>query len=462
MNKNLILAGFATLIASNASAITLKEGLDIVFKENPSLQSVKNELKVKEQEKKQAVSGFMPDVDAKYSLEDQNINLEGSPSGDASPSTGSVTLTQPLFTGGATLAGYKAAKYSEKAAENDYLLQQQNVFQNAASSYLTVMTAQEVLEFNKRQVATNTEEMKRIRQRFELGDITLPNLKEFEARLSGYVAEKEAAYGDLLAAKSSFINVFGRSADELAWPKLDPQLPMSLEESLELSKVNNPDLIQQRILLKASAENINVSRAGFLPTVSAVAGWSNNSNAFNSTDTNVTSIGVQASLPLFRGGETTAKYKQSKFEKIQAEDALKQKMRDIEAQASNAYNDLQVQNQRVKALKVRLESFRITTDAVEQQEAAGEASIIDVLDARDDEFSAKVDLQVAKQALVLAKLELLASVGKFTYNDLDGIFYAAELQETEITSPELEIVNPVSEPTKQDSEQEEAFDIYQY
>ncbi|HAG52246.1 MAG TPA: hypothetical protein DCL21_00470 [Alphaproteobacteria bacterium] len=443
MNKNLILAGFATLIASNASAITLKEGLDIVFNENPSLQSVKNELKVKEQEKKQAVSGFMPDVEAKYSLEDQNINLEGAPSGDASPSTGSVSLTQPLFTGGATLAGFKAAKYNEQAAESNYKLQQQNIFQSAASSYLSVMTAQEVLEFNTRQVATNTEEMKRIRQRFELGDITLPNLKEFEARLSGYIAEKEAAYGNLLAAKSSFITIFGRSADDLDWPKLQPQLPMSLEESLNLAKSNNPDVLQQKVLLKASKENINVARAGFMPTVAAVAAWSNNSNNFGATDTNVTSIGVQASLPLFKGGETTAKYKQSTYQKMQAEDALTQKIRDIEAQASNAYNDVQVQAQRVKALKVRLDSFRITTDAVEKQEEAGEASIIDVLDARDDEFSAKVDLQVAKQAFVLAKLELLASVGKFTYNDIDSIFNTAVIQETEVLMPV-----PVAEPVE--------------
>ena len=82
------------------------------------------------------------------------------------------------------------------------------------------MTAEEVFEFNKRQVATNTEEMKRIKQRFELGDITLPNLKEFEARLSGYIADKENAHGNLLAAKSAFATVFGRTANDLTWPKI--------------------------------------------------------------------------------------------------------------------------------------------------------------------------------------------------------------------------------------------------
>ena len=426
MNKKFIIAGLATLVAGNASALSLKDGLGVVFEENPALQAVKNELKVKEQEKNQARSGFMPDVEASYSLQDQNINLEGAPSGDASPSAGSVTLSQPLFTGGATLAGFKAAKYSVQAADFNYSLQQQNTFKSAANAYLSVLTAQEVYEFNKRQVATNTEEMKRVKQRFELGDITLPNLKEFEARLSGYIAEKEAAYGNLLAAKAAFIAIFGRPADDLLWPSISPNLPASLDETLDVARQNNPDILQQKLLLKASRENVDVARAGFMPKVSAVASWSNNSNSYGSTDTNVTTVGVQASIPLFKGGETVASYKAAKLRKLQSEDNLRQKVRTIEAIASNSYNDLQVQIQRVKALKVRLESFQITTDAVEKQEAAGEASIIDVLDARDDEFSAKVDLQLAKQALDLAKLELLSSVGKFTNQDLENVFLAEQ------------------------------------
>lgn len=426
MNKKFIIAGLATLVAGNASALSLKDGLGVVFEENPALQAVKNELKVKEQEKNQARSGFMPDVEASYSLQDQNINFEGSPSGDASPSAGSVTLSQPLFTGGATLASFKAAKYGVQAADFNYALQQQNTFKSAANAYLSVLTAQEVYEFNKRQVATNTEEMKRVKQRFELGDITLPNLKEFEARLSGYIAEKEAAYGNLLAAKAAFIAIFGRPADDLAWPSISPNLPTSLDETLDIARQNNPDILQQKLLLKASSENIDVAKAGFMPKVSAVASWANNSNSYGSTDTNVTTVGVQASIPLFKGGETVASYKAAKLRKLQSEDNLRQKVRTIEANASNSYNDLQVQIQRVKALKVRLESFQITTDAVEKQEAAGEASIIDVLDARDDEFSAKVDLQLAKQALDLAKLELLSSVGKFTNQDLENVFMAEQ------------------------------------
>lgn len=421
-----MIAGLASFVAANASALTLKEGLEIVFDENPNLQAVKSDVKIKKELKNQAVSGFMPDVEASYSLQDQNINVQGAPSADASPSTGSVTLTQPLFTGGATLAGFKAAKYNEKASESNYNSQQQRIFRNAATAYLTVMTAEEVLEFNKRQVATNSEEMKRVKQRFELGDITLPNLKEFEARLSGYIAEKENAHGNLLAAKSAFATVFGRTAADLSWPAIDPNLPASLDEALALARENNPDLIKAKLDVKASSQGINVAKANFMPTVAAVASWSNNSNNYGATDTNVTTVGVQASIPLFKGGENASKYTQSKLEKLQAEDAYTQASREAESTTSNAYNDVLVQIQRVKALKVRLDSFKITKDAVEKQEEAGEASIIDVLDARDDEFSAKVDLQIAKQELVLAKLDLLAAIGKFTYADMADIFKSAE------------------------------------
>jgi outer membrane protein len=422
MKKALFIAGLTSLVAANASALTLQEGLNIVFDENPNLQAVKKDVKIKEELKSQAVSGFMPDVEANYSLQDQHTKFQDSISADSSPSTGSVTLTQPLFTGGATLAGFKAAKYNEQSAENNYKNQQQVIFRNAANAYLTVMTAQEVFEFNQRQVATNTEEMKRVKQRFELGDITLPNLKEFEARLSGYIAEKEQAHGNLLAAKSGFATVFGRTAADLSWPQIDPNLPATLDEALAAAKDQNPKIKKAKLDYKASKQGINVARANFMPTVAAVASWSNNSNNYGATDTNVTTVGVQASIPLFKGGENASKYTQSKLESRQADDALNQTIRNVEATTSNAFNNVLVQIQRVKALKVRLDSFTTTKDAVEKQEEAGEASIIDVLDARDDEFSAKVDLQIAKQELVLAKLDLLASVGKFTYEDMPALF----------------------------------------
>lgn len=422
MKKALFIAGLTSLVAANASALTLQEGLNIVFDENPNLQAVKKDVKIKEELKSQAVSGFMPDVEANYSLQDQHTKFQDSISADSSPSTGSVTLTQPLFTGGATLAGFKAAKYNEQSAENNYKNQQQVIFRSAANAYLTVMTAQEVFEFNQRQVATNTEEMKRVKQRFELGDITLPNLKEFEARLSGYIAEKEQAHGNLLAAKSGFATVFGRTAADLSWPQIDPNLPATLDEALAAAKDQNPEIKKAKLDYKASKQGINVARANFMPTVAAVASWSNNSNNYGATDTNVTTVGVQASIPLFKGGENASKYTQSKLESRQADDALNQTIRNVEATTSNAFNNVLVQAQRVKALKVRLDSFTTTKDAVEKQEEAGEASIIDVLDARDDEFSAKVDLQIAKQELVLAKLDLLASVGRFTYEDMPALF----------------------------------------
>lgn len=422
MKKALFIAGLTSLVAANASALTLQEGLNIVFDENPNLQAVKKDVKIKEELKSQAVSGFMPDVEANYSLQDQHTKFQDSISADSSPSTGSVTLTQPLFTGGATLAGFKAAKYNEQSAANNYKNQQQVIFRNAANAYLTVMTAQEVFEFNQRQVATNTEEMKRVKQRFELGDITLPNLKEFEARLSGYIAEKEQAHGNLLAAKSGFATVFGRTATDLSWPQIDPNLPATLDEALAAAKDQNPQIKKAKLDYKASKQGINVARANFMPTVAAVASWSNNSNNYGATDTNVTTVGVQASIPLFKGGENASKYTQSKLESRQADDALNQTIRNVEATTSNAFNNVLVQIQRVKALKVRLDSFTTTKDAVEKQEEAGEASIIDVLDARDDEFSAKVDLQIAKQELVLAKLDLLAAVGKFTYQDMPALF----------------------------------------
>jgi outer membrane protein len=409
-------------VSSNANALSLQEGLDNIYKSNPALQVIKNQLNITKQQKQQAWAGFLPNVIASYSIADTDTNFDNRNSIDGSPSTGSVELTQKLFTGGSTLASFKIAKLNQRVAQFDYRSQQQNIFLDAANAYLSVLTAEIILEFNERQVATNKEEMKRVKQRFNLGDITLPYLKEFEARLSGYIANKERAYGDLQEAKSTFKAIFGLDTEELIWPELKMLEEITLEQVLDNAKNSNPNIVKNRLLLDVSKQSIKVAKSNFMPTVAAVASWTSNSNQTVIDDTEVTSIGVRASVPLYTGGENKAKYKQAKFEKIQAEDILNQNMRDIESEATDAYNEVQVQISRVKSLKNRLESFIVTTEAIEKQDETGEATIIDVLDARDDEFSAKVDLQLAKQQLVIARLSLLAAMGKFIYEDLEYIF----------------------------------------
>lgn len=420
MKNKLIL--IATLFATfNANALELKEGLDTVFKENPSLQNAKKNLGLKQESINQSRSNFMPDISASYSLTHNHYNYENTTSNDLGPSSGGITLSQDLFKGGSNIAGFKQAKLNYQAELNNFKSTQQTIFENAANVYLTVLTAQEVLELNKRQVSTSTEEMNRLNQRFKLGDITIPELKEFEARLSGYIADKEEAYGNLLAAKANFLSTFGFPAEDLKWPNLKNIEPKTLEEAIAASEQNNPDIITYRLNTEALAENIKSARADFMPSVSANASWTSNSNT-GTTNSDVTSVGLTASIPLFKGGENVSKYKEAKIKFNQAEDSLQQKVRDVKASTDIAFNDVFVQTARVKALDVRKGSFETTTDAIEKQEKAGEASIIDVLDARDDEFSAHVDLKLAKQKLVLAKLKMLSLLGKFTKDNLNNIF----------------------------------------
>lgn len=436
--KKIYILSIIALFAGNSNAFSLLEGLDLVYKQNPALQTVKNEVNVQNETKNQARAGFLPNIKASYNISDTHTNLEKTlPSMESSPSLGEVELIQPLFTGGATFAGYKAAKYNTKSAVLNYKAQQQNLFQSAANAYLSVLTATEVLKFNQQQVKTNTEEMKRIRQRFDLGDITLPALKEFEARLSSYIAHKEVAKGDLIAAKATFANIFGRPAENLIWPELNKIEDLSLEQAIEKAKAKNPTVNQSKLKLKASRENITIARSGFMPTVAAFAKWSNRSNFASSADYNSTSIGMQASMPLFTGGATKAKYAKAKYQKTQAKDLLQQSIRDIIKQTSTAYSNVNVLEAQLNALKIALVSYSITTDAIEKQEAAGEASIIDVLDSRDDELQAKVNVELAKQKLTLAKLSLLAALGKLTHKDLINIF--APSKERMPQTPDLEL-----------------------
>ena len=223
---------------SNASAITLKDGLVVVFNETPSLQNAKKQLNIRDEQISQAFAAFLPSISASYSIAHKNTRIESNPtkSVEEKPTIGSISLNQNIFKGGSVFARYNKAKLIKLFEIANFKQSQQNLFLDASNKYLTILTSEEVFELSKRQVATNAEEMKRLKQRFDLGDVTLPNLKEFEARLAGYMADKEEAYGDVLAANSNFSAIFGKEPKNLIWPKLISQAPTSVDEAIKISE----------------------------------------------------------------------------------------------------------------------------------------------------------------------------------------------------------------------------------
>ena len=98
-----------------------------------------------------------------------------------------------------------------KGVEQDLLL-------NAATTFLTVMQNQAVLDLNIRNEEVLRRQLEATVDRFRVGEITRTDVSQAEARLAGTSAARVKSEGDLQISVASYVNVVGAVPGKLAMP----------------------------------------------------------------------------------------------------------------------------------------------------------------------------------------------------------------------------------------------------
>jgi len=181
-------------------------------------------------------------------------------------------------------------------------------------------------------------------------------------------------------------------------------------------------LIEQEPRLKALKETvlmreklIRQQRAGYFPALSAFGNYKYKGGEDEVTVQqknleSYTSGGLKVTVPLFTGGETTAKLRQAKIDKLNAELDLKKEEEDRLLELQNALADY---GSYVGTLKANDEAVRLAEEAFELSQEMYKTGQISVSDLNDAELQLTTQRLARYRTLylinvTLAKLEQLA------------------------------------------------------
>ena len=151
-----------TLIALNSSAslaVELSEALKSSYNNNEQLKIIRSEFLDEIEQFPRALAGFMPRVSAGFDATDSkvtrksNVPIGGSGdtiSVDNSRYSKTLTLDQPIFNGGSSVAELKAAQSAFRASKGNYYAKEQNIFLDEITNYLTCVEAMEKYNISKR------------------------------------------------------------------------------------------------------------------------------------------------------------------------------------------------------------------------------------------------------------------------------------------------------------------------
>jgi outer membrane protein len=346
-----------------------------------------------------------------------------------------LNLKQNVFSWANWMA-LKEAGREVAQAEATYQAAEQQLILRVSQAYFNVLAAEDGLEANQASLEAIAHQLDQAETRFEVGLIAITDVQEARAARDTAAAAVIAAKRTLALQEDQLQEITAQKYDRLAKPGADMPLqsPAPADEGrwVEISLDQNLSLISSRLAAEIARDNVRIAIAGHLPTLDLVAGRSyQRQNAdeviegfpFSNLDSkfNDRQIGLQLTVPLFSGGYTQSKVRETQYRWIAAKEAVVQSSRATERQARDAYLGVISGIARVQALRQALESSETALKATEAGYEVGTRTAVDVLNARKTLVQAQTDYSGSRYDYIVSVLQLRLAAGNLDRAQLNEI-----------------------------------------
>lgn len=425
-----VMAAAVIAVATPASAQSIFEALSETYKTNPTLQAERAYLRAVDENVAIAKSGYRPTLALTGGYTDTNNNVDSNSTygrvggGDTTTKSMAATVSQPLFNGFSTVNLVKAADQAVRAEQNNLYNVEQDVLLSASTAYLDVVRDRAIVDLQKNNEKLLKKRLDETQQRFNVGEVTRTDVSQAEARYSQAKSDRIASEGDLEVSKAVYAKIIGSMPEDLEDPKMiKDYLPESYEEALNTALKNNYSIRQAKHLFNSKGYEVYANTGALLPQLSFDASASkvkseNDSALTGDTTTDGVEWGLNLTIPLYKGGENRAKIRQSKHQKWQAQEQVLETERQVKATVSSAWEYMKANESKIYAIKDQVKANEIALDGVQKEEALGNRTILDVLDAYQELLNSNVNEVTARRDYYVSAMNLLVSMGKLTAKDL--------------------------------------------
>jgi outer membrane protein len=418
-----ILLATALSTSLSAQAGTLREALQKAYATNPTLTGARAQQRANDENAPINRARSLPGLDGTASYTE---NLQRSSTSFTSPerqATLGLQLSVPIYQGGAVKNGIKAADARIEAGRANLRDTEASLFSQVVGAYMDVIRDQAIVQLQRANLGVLTVNLEATKDRFQVGDLTRTDVAQSEARLALARSQYQSAQAQLINSREQYIRLVGEPADNLEPPPPLPNLPANPQAAVTTALDNNPGLLAAQRQREAARFDVGVARASRLPKVQAV-GNANYTNFLGSIGGGFGQIsksagaGVQATIPLFQGGQPAAQVRQSQARESQAIEAVTEVERGIVAQTRAAYASYQASNEVIVSSQSAVDANTLSLEGVRAENSVGNRTILDILNAEQELLNSQVQLVTARRNSYVAGFSLLAAMGQAEARDL--------------------------------------------
>jgi outer membrane protein len=398
------------LFAAPGAAATLAETLAKVYETNPRLEAARARLRAIDEEVPQALGTARPRLVASSSaIASRRETNRGK--ADLSTFRQVLAVEQQLYSGGETTALVSRAENAVRAERARLAAVEQDVFLETVAVYTAVLRDRAVVELARANEKSLEKQLQAARDRFRLGAVTRTDVAQAESRLARAIAERLRAEGELAVSDADFLRLVGEAPGVLEPVGLPEPLPTSLEEALEAVETH-PIVRAARYALDGARDETDAALSALKPRLwlHGEASYASDPDLTYSRQSEL-ALGATLKVPLYQGGGEHARVRQSRQTALQRRYDLDDARRSVARDVAAAWQTLATARARLASIATQIRAAELALDGVRTEALTGARTVLDILDAEQELFTARVERTRAQREEVLAAHALLAATG---------------------------------------------------
>ncbi len=389
-------------------ADSFKSAVQRALTTSPEVTAKLNALRASTSEVEVARGGYYPKLDLSAEVGRVNDRISSRTPESQSMNHGGVALTatQMLWDGLSTRSEVSRLDHARLVRYFEFLDTSEQTALETVKAYLDVQRTTQLVKLAEDNYVSHRQVHDQMLSRVKAGVGRGVDLEQAAARMALAESNLTAETANLHDVTERYRRLVG------ALPEVSPNTPNVFDKGLPASSAALLDLSAKRNAgVAAAVENLRAAQAqakqrdsAFHPRVEARirSGVGHNFDAVADQKRD-TAAGLSLNWNLFNGGSDKARVRQAASLLDQAGDLRDKACRDTRQTAAIAFNDVRKLTDQVRYLDQNTLSSEKTARAYRQQFDIGQRSLLDVLNAENELYSARRSLSNAEYDLVLAK-----------------------------------------------------------
>ena len=394
-------------------ATTLRDAVATAVRHHPQIDEAAANRRAVDEELNQARGLYLPRLDLEASsIFAYNHRPNAGVSNDSRwGDTGALVSRYTLFDG-----GFRAAEIDKQTARVGGAAlrvreRSELIAIDTLQAFLDVSRFVTILRISEENIRVHRELVGLVDVRFQGGTSTQGEVFLAKERLLAAEAIRADVKRTLGAAEARYVNLVGVRHQVLEPVSAPRGLPASRDAAIAKARSNNPSLLAIDRDVAAARADLTQSDAAFRPNV-ALEGRGTLGHDLNGVRgaNNDASGRLVMSWNVFNGHIDQARRRERAERLAEVEARLDKVRRDVDELAARAWSDIRTNEERKAILDRQVEAGRKLIAAYRQEFEAGRRSMLDLLEAQNVHFNARVQAVTASSLGIYSRYQLVTAM----------------------------------------------------